>query len=170
MKKTAPSPEDLETLAEAYQELLAKALQKARQTGTHIHHAISEIRSDIVAMGKIGEGETIQLEKYLQRDLTDAAHYVKETGREIADWIGFDVTLVEKAFWHMFTEAADKTTLELVKLKIQADAAGYHTGELTGLGTLVCNQCGRALHFHKPNRIPPCPKCQGTHFHRQSFE
>ena len=24
-----------------------------------------------------------------------------------------------------------------------------------------------ALHFHNPGHIPPCPKCNNTHFHRQ---
>ena len=52
-------------------------------------------------------------------------------------------------------------------LREQAELAGYHTGEITGPGTLVCDNCGEELHFHKPSRIPPCPKCKGTSFHRK---
>ena len=41
-----------------------------------------------------------------------------------------------------------------------------HTGEVTGAGTLVCDKCGEKLHFHKAGKIPPCPKCHATQFHR----
>jgi len=170
MKNIPPSDEDLETLGEAYKELLEKALRKARQTGTLLHHAISDLRSDVTAMGKIGENEVVQVEQYLKRDLTNAAQYLGKTGKELTDWLGFDATLVEQAFWRMFSDGANKTTAELLKIKIQADAAGYHTGELAGLGTLVCDHCGKTLHFHKPGHIPPCPNCTGTHFRRQSFD
>lgn len=70
----------------------------------------------------------------------------------------------------MFSVAAEKTATELMLLKLQAESAGYHTGELTGLGTLVCDQCGDKLHFQKPGHGPPCPKCSSTHFHRQHLE
>ncbi|MHB8252523.1 MAG: zinc ribbon-containing protein [Acidiferrobacter sp.] len=169
MKNTSPPPDNLETMAEAYQELLAKALQKARQTGTRLYHVLSDMRHDIVAMGKIGDHEVVQLEQYVKRDLQDAAHYLADTGKELTDWLGFDATLVERTFWDMFSEAANKTTTELLQIRIQAAAAGYHTGELAGLGTLVCDQCGEQLHFHKPGHIPPCPRCRNTHFKRQTM-
>ncbi len=169
MKDSPSSPEDLETLGEAYRELLGKALRHARQTDALLHHAISEIRSELVAMGRVGEREIVQLEQYLKRDLRDAAHYLGRTGRELADWLGFDVALTEEAFWNMFLEAANKTTAELLQLRIQADAAGYHTGEMTGLGTLVCDHCSGGLSFYKPGHIPPCPSCHNTRFHRQSM-
>ncbi len=169
MKDLPPAPEDRETLGEAYRELLGKALQKARHTGALLHHVISETRDELVAMGQVGEREIVQLEQYLKRDLTDAAHYLGRTGRELADWLGFDAALTEEAFLNMFSEAANKTTAELLQLKIQADAAGYHTGEMTGLGTLVCDHCNGSLSFYKPGHIPPCPSCHNTRFHRQSM-
>jgi Zn finger protein HypA/HybF involved in hydrogenase expression len=55
-------------------------------------------------------------------------------------------------------------------LKMQAELAEYHSGEIIGLGTLACDKCGEKLHFHNPGRIPPCPKCHGTHFHREHIE
>jgi len=45
----------------------------------------------------------------------------------------------------------------------------YHSGEITGLGTLECDQCGEKVHFQKPSKIPACAKCNGTVFHRQKF-
>ena len=43
---------------------------------------------------------------------------------------------------------------------------GYHTGEISGPGTLLCVACGTELHLHKTGRIPPCPKCHATQFKR----
>jgi predicted Zn-ribbon and HTH transcriptional regulator len=85
-------------------------------------------------------------------------------------WLGYDVALIKREFRELFSEAADQTTIELNQLKQQAENAGYHSGELVGLGTLVCDQCGEKLRFYKPSHIPACPKCNSTHFHRQNFE
>ena len=66
-------------------------------------------------------------------------------------------------------EVVAKTRLELEKLADQArEASRYHTGEVTGPGTLICEGCGKEIHFHKAGRIPPCPGCQGTGFTRQT--
>jgi NADH pyrophosphatase NudC (nudix superfamily) len=43
----------------------------------------------------------------------------------------------------------------------------YHTGEITGIGTLFCDNCGHSLHFSKTGHIPPCPHCSHTRFHRE---
>ena len=104
---------------------------------------------------------------YIKRDLSDAADHLSETGRELKDWLGFETTLLESSIFDLLLKAADKTTLELLKMKEDAQQASiYHTGEITGPGTLVCDQCGEKLHFRKAGKIPPCPKCHATTFHR----
>jgi len=170
MKKSIPPHDPVESMGEAYEFLLEKALQKAHQSGSIVHHMIDEIRSDIVALNKFSEDEVVKLEAYVKRDLIDAARYLDKTGKELKDWAGFDVALMKHEFWERFSEAADQTTTALYQLKQQAENAEYHSGELVGLGTLVCDQCSQKLHFHKPGHIPPCPKCNSTHFHRQNFE
>ena len=70
----------------------------------------------------------------------------------------------------MFSTVVDKTRLELDLLAMQSDALGWHSGQIAGIGTLECAQCGEQLHFHKTGRIPPCPKCAGTEFARISKE
>ncbi len=163
-----PPPDDLnEAMGEAYELLLEKALQKAHQTGTFVHDMIEEVRDDLAAMYKFGDDEIVNLEKYVKRDLIDAARHLDKTGN-LRGWLGFDVALIKDEFWKRFFEAADQTTVALNRLKLQAENAEYHSGELVGLGTLVCDQCGQKLHLHKPGRIPPCPKCNNTHFHRQA--
>jgi len=168
MNKTQPPQDSNDTVSEAYEASLEKALHKSRQFDTSIHNLLDDADNDLKTPSKFSLiDETIKLEQSIKRDLLDAAHHMNETGKELKDWLGFDLTLIKNELWEKFTEAADKTTLELLKLKLVAANAEYHTGEVIGLGTLSCDQCGATLHFHKPGHIPPCGKCNGTHFHRQ---
>jgi rubrerythrin len=169
MKDLLPPHDPIEAMGEAYELLLEKALQKAHQSGNLVHHTIGVVRDEIVSMKKLSNDEVIKLEEYVKRDLSDAARYLDKTGKELKDWLGFEMELVKHEFWDRFSKAADQTTIALKELKRQAENAEYHTGELVGLGTLVCDQCGKKLHFHKPGHIPPCPKCTSTRFHRQNF-
>ena len=170
MKDSSPPHDPIETLDEAYEVLLERALRKAHQRGAALHHMIGEIRGDTPALIKLKDEDVVKLEGYVKRDLIDAARYQDKTGKSLQDWLGFDLALIKNEFLEMFSAAADKTTTELLLLKLDAENAEYHTGELTGLGTLVCDQCGEKLHFHKPGHIPPCSKCSSTHFHRQKHE
>ncbi len=170
MKKLLPPHDVIEAMGEAYELLLESALKKAHQSGTAIHQMITTVRGDIVALNKFGDDEAVKLEAYIKRDMIDAARYTVKTGKNLEGWLGFDVALIKREFWERFSEAADQTTIELNQLKLQAESAGYDSGEFVGLGTLVCDQCGEKLHFYKPGHIPACPKCKSTHFHRVSFE
>jgi len=169
MNGLLPPLDITDAMGEAYELLLEKALQKAHKSGTLVHHMIEESRGDIVALKKFSQDEVVKLEQYLKRDLIDAARYLDKTENELKFWLGFDVALIRHEFWEHFSEAADQTTTSLYQLKKQAANAYYQSGELAGLGTLVCGQCDEKLHFHKPAHIPSCAKCDSTLFHRQKF-
>ncbi len=170
MKDLLPPHDPIEGMGEAYELLLENALKKTHQGSVVAREIYDEIRNEIVALDKFSDDEVSMLEAYVKRDLIDAAQYLNENGKDLSAWIGFDIALVKRDFLERFTNAADQTTVALVRLKLKAEYAGYKTGELTGLGTLVCDQCGEKLHFHKPGHIPPCPKCNNIHFHRQRVE
>lgn len=159
MNTIPPKHELAKKLSDAYEALLANFQ----------HHIIDEVRDDIAALNTFSKDEAVLLKEYVKRDLADAAHYLDSTGKELKDWLGFDLELIESGLWRKFSAAADKTALELLQIRQQAESIGYSTGELTGIGTLLCDQCATPLHFHKPGHIPPCPKCHHTHFHRQAF-
>jgi len=170
MTKLTPPHDPLEALGEAYELLLDKTIEEAKaakvKSGPALHHLIDEVAEKSSDINELAGEETVKLGRYLKRDLVDAASYLEKTGKALKDWLGFDLTYLEDRLRDNFAHAADQTTIELLKLKQEADAAGYHTGEITGPGTLLCDQCGETLHFHKAGHIPPCPKCQGTRFHR----
>ena len=142
-------------VAGVYESSLAKLLQKSKQTDASLHSLLDENASEFT-----------QMAQWIKRDLIAAAQHLNESGQELKDWLGFDLMLIKNELWQRFTEATDKTTLELLKLKQIAANAEYHTGEVIGLGSLVCDHCQAPLHFYKPGHIPPCAKCNGTRFHR----
>jgi hypothetical protein len=167
MNKTQLPQEADDTVGKAYESTLEEALQQSTQADSNFHHLLEIISDDIKLASQLKTDEVVSLKNAMKRDLLDAAHHMNETGQELKDWLGFDLMLIKNELWKNFTEATDKTTLELLKLKHIAANAEYHTGEIIGLGTLICDQCKATLHFHKPGHIPPCSKCNGTRFHRQ---
>jgi hypothetical protein len=136
----------LDALGEAYEKMFERAVEnfhKAEEkSGALFHKMIDEAKEKAVEL--------------------------EEVSREDAEnWLGFETTLLESSIFDLLLKAADKTTLELLKMKEDAQQASiYHTGEITGPGTLACDQCGEKLHFRKAGKIPPCPKCHATTFHR----
>ena len=169
MNKFLPPHNFIDAMGEAYELLLEKALQKVHQSGALVHHMIEESRGDIVALKKFSDDEVIKLEKYLKRDLFDAAQYLEKTEKDLESWVGFDVVLIKREFWERFAEAANQSTVLLTQLKKQVGNVNYQSSELVGLGTLICGQCGKKLHCHKPDYIPSCAKCGSTLFHRHKF-
>jgi hypothetical protein len=170
MKEHTSKPDAQNKDGLPYATLLDDAVQKSRQGGSLISHLADEIREDFSALNELSKDEIALMKAYIKRDLTDAATYLDTTGKELKDWFGFDLTLIESKLLHNFAEAADQTTLELIKLKQQAALSStYSTGEVTGIGTLICDGCETKIHFHQPGHIPPCAKCHGTRFHREVF-
>ena len=164
----------VDRVGEAYERMLERAMEDFRavreKTGPALHKLIDKARDTAVELGELSGEEADRLSAYLKRDLTDAAGYMAETGDELRNWLGFETRLIENKALELFMRAADKTTVELLALKQQAQqASGYHTGEVTGPGMLVCDECGATLHFHKAGKIPPCAKCHASAFHRPGY-
>lgn len=150
-------------------ETLTKATEKA---GPALRQAIAAAEDKAVELGEISREEADKIGEYLRRDLQDAGEYLAspETS-EFASWLRFDIELIEQQLLDMFLKAADQAKLDMLDFEEQlAEACEYHTGNITGPGTLVCESCGEVLHFHETGHIPPCPKCHATEFMRVSDE
>ncbi len=162
----------LDTLAEAYEKLYehtAGNIHKLKDLGAiSLHQIIEEAKDKAIELDELTEKDAIKLTQWLKRDLEDAAMYLSETSHEIKDWLGFESIMLESELFLMFLDIADKTTVELQQFKENAQHPEYHTGEITGPGTLTCDECGEKLHFYRAGKIPPCPKCHATIFHRST--
>jgi len=132
-----------------------------------LQRGLDKARQQAIELKELSSDEAAQIAEWLRRDMLDAAEQLHNTGKEFSQWLSFDATLVEERSLELFAKVADNTRLELDKLAQQAKHIGeYHTGQITGIGTLICDSCGKAVHFNKSSRIPPCPACSATVFKR----
>lgn len=160
-----------ERLLQAYETLLERtkttlgeskekgeaALQKALDTSTKKALELRELSFD----------EAEKVLAFVARDLHDAGSFVASRERELVDWLRLDGLLVEKQAVSKLSGLVDRARLELKHLShVASKYTQWNTGEVTGMGTLVCTHCGKALQFNKVGRIPPCPVCNGTAFKR----
>ncbi len=169
---TKPTHSDpIDALGAAYEKMYERAAENLHSTEKKsaqlLHKLIDEAKDKAVELKELSEDDAAKLADWLKRDLDDTVNYLSETGLELKDWLGFETALLESAVLDLMLKAADKTTVELLTMKDYArQPHAYHTGEITGPGTLVCDQCSEKLHFHRAGKIPPCPKCHATTFHR----
>jgi len=161
----------IDVLGEVYETMLEDVVERLLKveefSAPILHDLIDDAKEEAVKLEKVTKEEAAQLAETLKQDLNEGAHYLAKTGLEFKDWLGFEVETLESAALGKLLSVVDKTKLQMLALKNEIDKRAHpHTGEVTGAGTLVCDQCGEKLHFHKAGKVPPCPKCHGTTFHR----
>ena len=159
----------------AYNRMLERAREFLDQAGEGLKPKLQEaVEAAIEKTSELGELTREEAEKigeYLKRDLESAAGYLaSDEAKELKDWLRMDLDLIEARILDALSLLVDPTEVELAMWAEQARLAEWHTGEITGPGTLVCVNCGEELHFHKTGHIPPCPKCKGTVFRRKLDE
>ena len=170
-KKRINDPLDI--LGVAYETMLersAKEFHKLEEkSGPALHSLIDKAKAKAIELEELTEEEAAHLAEYIKRDLADASFYLSEQGKEFKDWLGFEDSLLATELLDVFLQAADPTNVDMTEFKLELAAHSvYKTGEVSGPGALVCDDCGEVLHFHKAGVIPPCPKCHKTVYHRQS--
>jgi len=163
--------EEHDKLVSAYDRMMERfraTLEHAeKSTLPAVREQIRAAGEKAVELGELSREEALRISDYLQRDVEDAGRFLAESGADLAGWLRFDIGLIEQRLLQMFASAADRTKLALLQIEEQARLASeYHTGEVTGIGTLQCAECGKLMHFHRTSRIPPCPQCHATTFNR----
>jgi hypothetical protein len=132
-----------------------------------IQHSIEQASETAVELGELTREEAQLISGYVKRDLEDAGHYLAETGEDFKTWLRFDVELIEDRLLEWFGNTADRTRLELLTFNAPVkETSSYQAGEITGPGSLQCDDCGKRIAFHTVNTIPHCPTCGGSSFSR----
>jgi len=167
--KQKKSLEDVtDKLVNGYNTMLDKLsewTEKADETaGPMIINGVKETEEFLAELQEWSKEEIDLISRYVKRDLHDAASKMENQNKSFKEWLEFDLDQVEEKLLSVFSNMTDKTRQELEHLKETANE--WHTGEVTSIGTLVCTNCGKELHFHKSGRIPPCSSCSHTQFKR----
>jgi len=163
--------DSFDVLARAYEKMFESAANgfhnAEKKSGQLLHELIDKAKEEAVELEEVSREDAEKLSNYVKRDLSKAASHMSVTGQKLKDWLGFETNLLETKLAEQLLRLADPTKVELFKLKLDAQQTPpYHTGEITGPGTLICDQCGEKLAFYRAGKIPPCPKCHATNFHR----
>jgi len=167
-------------LARAYDRMMERVklrleeLEQAEKAAFPLLNAsIEHAAEKAVALGELTREEARLLGGYLKRDLEDAGHHLATTGRDLRDWLRFDLELIEERLLEFFQRGVDQSRLDLSAFETPPDDVEpewYRGGEVIGLGTLRCQQCGQRVVFHSPALIKPCSACGGTVFARVASE
>ena len=169
---TAPNNNhDDNKLVDAYNRMMARirdTIESAEASAVPtLQKAISMAKKEAIRLSEVTMEEAEEVGNYIKRDINDAAEYLMETSHEFSEWLMLDLEIIEQKVLELFLSVADKTRLELEQFAHpRCEIYDYHTGEVTGPGSLVCVDCGQMVHFNTTSHIPPCPKCHHTVFRR----
>jgi len=167
--KTDKSQEDeevtkYEKLASRTRELFEQAREKS---ASGLDSALDHAKDELVAAGEFSAKQGERLRKYVRRDLNATSEDVQKLLEKIqkgthpsrvgAGFLGL-VHHVSESLGSAFDKLATKTEEKLT----------YHTGEISGPGTLICTKCSKAHHLYHTGRVPPCSGCKRTEF-RKSY-
>ncbi|MCP3686980.1 MAG: zinc ribbon-containing protein [Gammaproteobacteria bacterium] len=115
----------------------------------------------------LSQEESDSLAKTLRRDFYKAHKTLNQQGKELGDWLSFDLTLVEDRFIDMVAKAADQSWLDFHAFEHEDHQASvYHSGEICNAGTLCCKNCEKHIHLSRSSHIPPCAACHHSEFYR----
>lgn len=160
--------DDKAKLLSGYQRMMNRVKDMwTHATHDDLHQYIDLATEKAVELEELTREEAEKMGDYLRRDLYDAADFIANTEQSLADWMRFDLELVEARLLDTFTVMVDQTRNSLDNLAEQARlAVEWQSGEITGPGTLYCANCGQEVNFHQPGYIPHCPKCDSVLFKR----
>lgn len=164
-------PNPLDRLLEGYSVMLERAnelIENAEeQARPAFENAVERAQQTAQELGELTREEARLVADYVKRDIRDVGQHLAESRQELRDWFRFDVEQIEARLWEAFAAAADRTSLELLRLAGMARKhVSYRAGEITGPGTLICDACGDRVDFDRPSEIPACPRCHGEIYHR----
>lgn len=161
-------------LVNAYNQMMASIREVFEETDTSdtsLRQALDIARKRAVHVGEITLDEAQEIAEYIKRDINDAAEYMMETSSEFGDWLMLDIEVIERKVVDLFLSVADRTRVELEQFKNHTRKSSlYYSGEITGPGTLICNQCGQRVAFPTTAQIETCDQCGNNTFQRAEFK
>jgi rubrerythrin len=143
--------------------------ERLRNGERDIDALVEQARMKISQSGELTHREVETLTKAVRRDLEEFARSYEESQDELTDSVFMRV--IKESLWQELADITDKTQLEWREVFQDLNHHGvYHSGEVVGLGNLVCEHCHYHLAVYTPDILPRCPKCGHDQFQRRPFE
>jgi DNA-directed RNA polymerase subunit RPC12/RpoP len=166
-------------LITAYNQMMSdmrNAFEQADANNMSLQKSLEMAKHQAIHIGEITAEEAHEIGEYIKRDINDAAEYMMETSAEFYDWLMLDIEMVERKVMDLFLSVADHTRIELEQFKQVIPKAElnsgdqisvYTSGEITGPGTLICENCGKIKAFLSSDEITDCKQCGHNRFIRR---
>ena len=154
---------------EAYNDLMEHLYEIMDDTLHSVADAMEIAKEKTSQLGGLTQEEINEVATFLMRDIEHAANTAPAVSdkNSLAEWFNFDINLIENFALDDFFSLADKTRIELAK--IENEAKKYHpykSGDITGPGSFICDNCGKQIAFKSTSEIPECPECKAKTFTR----
>jgi len=162
-----------ERLVAAFEHMIDSVSESVRETEEALAPGIDEMvhNAEQIArdLYRLTQEEAESLSATLKRDLHKANEVLNQQGKEISDWLSFDLALAEDRFIDLIAQAADKTWLDFHAFENDNLQLGeYRSGEVCNAGSFACQQCGEILRLSSAGQLPRCPGCDHDIYHRVS--
>jgi rubrerythrin len=156
-------------VAQYYRELVTTLTERLRNGERDIDALVEQARVRVRQTGELTRTEVDELTRAVRRDLEEFAISYGESQDELKDSVFMRV--IKESIWQELADITDKTQLEWREVFQDLNHHGvYHSGEVVGLGNLVCEKCHFHLAVYSPDVLPLCPKCGHDQFQRKAFE
>jgi Protein of unknown function (DUF1451). len=156
-------------VAQYYRELVTTLSERLRNGERDIDALVEQARASVSQTGELTRTEIDELTRAIRRDLEEFAVSYNESQDELKDSVFLRV--IKESIWQELADITDKTQLEWREVFQDLNHHGvYHSGEVVGLGNLVCEKCNFHLAVYSPEVLPLCPKCGHDQFQRKAFE
>lgn len=151
-------------MVENVSEAMHEAEEALAPTVDEMVHNAQVLARELFALS---QEEAESLGETLKRDMHKANKAINQQSKEFADWLSFDLTLIEDRFFELIKRAADKTWLDFHEFEYQDHQADlYRSGEICSAGTFDCRNCGKTIRLRRTGQIPRCPDCDHDEFYR----
>ncbi|MEZ2586736.1 zinc ribbon-containing protein [Kluyvera intermedia] len=156
-------------VAQIYRELVATLTERLRNGERDIDTLVAEARAKVAQTSELTRTEIDELLRAVRRDLEEFAMSYGESQEDESDSVFLRV--IKESIWQELADITDKTQLEWREVFQDLNHHGvYHSGEVVGLGNLVCEKCHYHLAVYTPDVLSRCPKCGHDQFQRRPFE
>lgn len=158
-------------VAQIYRESLAALTERLRQGDRDIDALVTSRRQQLMASESATPGEIDQALAAVRRDLEEFARSYQEVHQPEKANDSLFMRIMRESLWKELADITDKSQLEWREVFQDLHHHGvYQSGEVVGLGNLVCEKCHFTRAIYTPETLTRCPKCGHDQFQRQPFE
>lgn len=155
-----------------YHQVIDFLSERLRQGERDIEHLMTEADQKLTALGDLTRHEIEEIKQALYRSLNATlinATTTEESGEaKISDSVMLRV--LKESLWQELADITDKTQLEWREVLNEISHHGvYHSGEVVGLGTMICEKCQYRIDIYTPEVLSRCPQCDYDQFQRKAL-